>query len=140
MCIKYRTIPEEVVRPSVSARVKQPHYLTAVGIDTSDVRPFVAVAIVASEGEIVFGALSPMLTRDDVVDLKRQVVKMLRHLTVFAGSSGALPNVLLKNAVHGDEVSYLNGIPLVQRNARLGPQQCQQVAHMPVVFKFPFLA
>jgi len=35
-----------------------------------------------------------MLARDDVVDLKRQVVEMLRHLTEFAGPSSALPNVL----------------------------------------------
>jgi len=91
-----------VVRPAVFARVKQPHYLTAVGIDTSYIRPFVAVAIVASESEIAFGTLSAMLPRDDVVDLKWQVVEMLWHLTVFAGPSSALPNVLLKGAVHGE--------------------------------------
>jgi len=107
MCIKYRTIPEEVVRPAIFARVKQPHYFTAVGIDTSDIRSFVAVAIVASESEIVFGTLSPMLARDDVVDLKRQVVEMLRYLTIFAGPSSALPNVLLKSAVHDDQLSRL---------------------------------
>ena len=104
VCVKYRTLPEEVVPPAVFAWVKQAHYLTTMGIDTSDVRPFVAVAIVASESEIVFGVLSPMLARNDVVDLKRQEVEVLRHLTVFAGAPSALPNVLLKSAVHGDRL------------------------------------
>jgi len=38
-----------------------------------------------------------VLTRDDVVDLKRQVVEMLRHPAVLAGMPAAAPNEILNS-------------------------------------------
>jgi len=52
--------------------MKQADGLTRFRIETSDVRPFKAIAVRASQCEIAFDSLAPLLFGNDVIYLKWQ--------------------------------------------------------------------
>jgi hypothetical protein len=61
--------------PLVNTRMEQPGQLSRLGIDPSDVRTFVSVAVHTGKGKVVEAVCAAMLFRDDVVDLERRRMK-----------------------------------------------------------------
>ena len=59
-------------RPEIRPGMKQTDELSGIGIETGYVRAFVAIAVRASECEVTGNSLSPVLRRDDMVDLEGQ--------------------------------------------------------------------
>lgn len=58
------------------------------------------VAPIASQTQIVSDCGPAMLSRDDVVDLKRQDIIFLMDATKFAATIGAIPDESFQLAVH----------------------------------------
>jgi hypothetical protein len=94
-------VPAEMPAPLVAARVEEPNDSSGLGINTGEIRPFLGVVEIAGEGEVPGPCLAAMALGDDVVDLKSQWIVILMHLAVFAPTAGALPNQVLKGAIHG---------------------------------------
>jgi hypothetical protein len=67
-----RSDPFEVVAPDVPAWMKETHHLAGLRIGSRDVGAFVPIAVQARQGEILENCLAPMLTRNDVVNVKGQ--------------------------------------------------------------------
>jgi hypothetical protein len=63
-------IPMKVPRPLMTPGIKQRHYLPGPGIDTTNVRPFVAVARKAAQAKVAGFCRTRMIFRDDVIDLE----------------------------------------------------------------------
>jgi len=82
--------------------MKQSDNLTAIRINSRDIRPFVGILIEAGEGEIILGGGSSVFPRDDVVYLKGELIELLRHATVLAEACRTPPYSLLKSVVHVD--------------------------------------
>lgn len=86
-CLHQLAIPKEVVRPQVLTRMEQAHDFSTRWISPWDIRALVRVAVEASESEIVFGPLSSMVARDNVIDLKVQLVEILGHLAILTSTA-----------------------------------------------------
>src|SRR5882672_6720713 len=76
--------PREMVFPVVPARMKQPYDLSDLGIDSGDVWSLVVVAGKTSKREVCNLIRATVFASNNVVDLKRQKIVLLRHLTIFA--------------------------------------------------------
>ena len=67
---KLHAAPYEMIFPGISTRVVQPYNQARIRYDAGDIWAFVAV--VAGEGEIRFLSWTPVLSRDNVIDLEGQ--------------------------------------------------------------------
>jgi hypothetical protein len=67
-----RSYPLEVYVPQVHAWIEESSECPRAWCCSGDVRPFVPVAVKTSVGEILENSLAPMLTCNDMVDVKRQ--------------------------------------------------------------------
>jgi hypothetical protein len=61
-------------------------------IEARDVRSLVVIAGIATESQIFGHRRTLMLLSDDMIDLKRKPIKLLRHLAVFAAGIRSLPD------------------------------------------------
>jgi hypothetical protein len=68
--------------------MKQPNDITRLRINARQIRPLVQVALRASQSEIIGIVAAAMLARDDVLDVKTQLGKLLRQSAVFAQIGG----------------------------------------------------
>jgi len=63
--------PHEVVVPPVYPWMEEPNDLARVGICPGNVRTFMPITVKTRQGEIIENRLASMLTRNDVIDVKR---------------------------------------------------------------------
>jgi hypothetical protein len=64
----------EALLPNIRSRIEQSDGLSRFGIEAGDIRPFVTIAIRASQGQITLNCSAAVLFGSYVVDLKRQPV------------------------------------------------------------------
>jgi hypothetical protein len=133
--LKFRTVPHEVFRPVIGSRMKQADKLTRFWVKPRNVRPFDAIAMHASKGEILVLSWAAMLTSDDVIDLKWSGMEGGRQLTIFAPRVGSLPNLADKIRI---QWAYLLGRPL-QRAARLRLHGRDEISDVDVAVEFGLL-
>jgi hypothetical protein len=88
-----------MVQPSVAARIKKWHSIAAERIDSDQIRSFMKIAPVTSEGKITASARSAMLFRDDVLDMMRESAPLLIEKTVFAPIARARSNEFPRGGV-----------------------------------------
>ena len=63
-------MPLEVLMSGIATRIEEWRRRTSLRIDSDNVRPFVGVAVVTREREVLLGGRSMMFDGNDVVDLK----------------------------------------------------------------------
>src|SRR5206468_3150017 len=95
-----RFVACEMIFPSVASRMKEPRDLPGLGINPSEVRALMEIALRAGEREIVRIVRAAVLPGDDVFDVKTESGKLFRQTTIFAAVSGALPDKLAGHRVH----------------------------------------
>jgi hypothetical protein len=93
-----------MVGPPVEARVEQANHRQRIGIDSGDVRPFVAIAVDSGKSQVVgmFRAAVPF--GDDVVDLEWKELSCCGEPAVFTTPGGSFANRLDDVRVHVGEV------------------------------------
>ena len=69
-------------------------------IDRRNVGSFVKIATITSQREIGNGIILMMLGRDDVFDVKRQIVALLGQSAIFAPMRRAFPDDLSGLLIH----------------------------------------
>ena len=90
-----RAAYDKVVFPPIPARVKQPDDFRRVRIVAGQVCPFVEVALVAGERKVVQSVAAPMLTGNDVLEVKdMETIMFLPQPTVFAALTSPPPNLI----------------------------------------------
>ena len=97
---EHGTFPAEMDGPVIAARIKQSHDAPGEAVSAGQVRSFVIVAREASQREVLRLRESVMLFGDDVVDLERIRIALLRHLAVFAASACPAPNAITQQLSH----------------------------------------
>ena len=73
-----RFVACEMIFPSVASRMKEPRDLPGLGINSSEVRALVEIALRAGEREIVGIVGAAVLPGDDVFDVKTEAGKLFR--------------------------------------------------------------
>ena len=87
------TIPGKVFRPPITAGVEQANDLSAIWIESSNVRPLEAITVNAGKGKVIQRRQSAMLEGDNVIDLEWRGMKRGRQLAIFATRLGSLPDL-----------------------------------------------
>ena len=64
-----RTVQNEVLTPTMGARMKERHYLSRHGIDPREIRTFAEIATMTCQSEIFGLMAASMLFRDYVLDV-----------------------------------------------------------------------
>ncbi len=96
-------VPTKVVGPIVLAGVEETHDSAGAGIDASEVRTFAGVAMVATPGPIRCCVRAPVLTGDDVFNVKRQVrFIILMDAAILTAVASPLPNDGAQGTFHRD--------------------------------------
>lgn len=112
------TLPLEMLRPHISARMKQARELAADRIEPGDVWTFAQIAGKAGPGKIRRVRLSGVLFRDDVIAMKRQLAGGFREAAVFAASRRAADDGLLQRPVGSSHACYPAAVVCRERRAR----------------------
>ncbi len=81
---EHSALPLEVFIPVVFARIENRNDLSRVVISARDIRSLMRIAPKTTERKILFHCFAVMLASNDVVDLKRDGIELLRRLAVFA--------------------------------------------------------
>ncbi len=133
--LKNGAMPAEMAFPILSARIEKADDISRLWIDAGEIRALVQVAWNASVGAILVSVRTAMDPSDDMVELKRQVIMLLRHLAIFAAMMRALTDQGSGSSIHEIESSScFLGFP-----AELRFQDGKQVADMNVPLQFNFL-
>ena len=74
-----RTLPAKVVLPDIAARVEERRDLASGRVKACEVRAFVAIAVAASQREIVQMRRATVLLSDDVIQVEREFCKRFRE-------------------------------------------------------------
>jgi hypothetical protein len=98
---EHGTSPSKMLNPTVLSRMKESDEPAACAADSCDVGTLVDVAREASQGKIIGQCATLMLPGNNVVNLERHVVELLRHLAVFALLASALPDLNPQAPLHG---------------------------------------
>jgi hypothetical protein len=93
-------IPPEMIAPNIASGIEEPGQGSRLCIDSGDVGSFVSIAVETTEGQIPFNRFATVLACDDVVDVKRLVVKRRCDVAIFAAISGSISNLLFEQLVH----------------------------------------
>jgi hypothetical protein len=104
---QYGPSPSKTSLPLMAPGMEELNELSSPWIKPANVRPFEAVAVEASQGEVLGNGPSAVLLGDDVVDLERQQRIQLRQPAVFTAQTRPLPNELDKLRVHGPPFNAL---------------------------------
>jgi len=88
----HRTIPLEMYVPLILARMKQPSELPSFRVNPRDIRSLVRVILIAAQRQIIFSRWPVVFLSDNMIDLKREDIELLRDAAVFAGISRPLPD------------------------------------------------
>ena len=86
-----------MVCPCILAGVKKEYALTGLWVNGRQVCPLVAIAVVAREGEILWGCLTSMLFGDEVVRFVRDAYVVFVNPAVFTAAAGAASNITSKS-------------------------------------------
>lgn len=119
--------------PAILPGVEEPRQLTAVRINSGEIRPLVAIAPQSGERQIVSRAQTAVLPGDNVVDGKGSHMDRLRHMTVFAAFTGTLTNFDQEIPVHS--FRPLRGRLLLEGTPGLGVPQGEEVCDVVEVFE-----
>jgi hypothetical protein len=74
--------------------MKQPGELPSFRVNTGDVRALVHVIPIATQCKIIFSRRTVVFLSDDMIDLKREGIELLRDAAVFACMLRPLPDEL----------------------------------------------
>jgi hypothetical protein len=90
----------EMIGPALPARIEQRRQLTSVRIDPAEVGPFMEIAAVARQGEIVEGIDSAVFARNDVLNLENQRRMRCPQMTILAAIAGAAAHPAAQRGIH----------------------------------------
>jgi hypothetical protein len=91
----------EMFAPDIPTGMEQSNDCACVGIDTREVWPFVRVATITGEREVVRVISSTMLLGHNMLDVKRnQWRRFLQNAAVFAGVTGMPSDKLSRARIH----------------------------------------
>jgi hypothetical protein len=128
---EYRPIPSKMARPLVASRIEKRDDFSCLGVDTSDVWPFVTVARKTAEAKVARLCHTFVIFCDDVVDLKRNSLVFLRDLAILATVSGSPPYQFLQRTIHACSIRpcllFPDVIVSLKRSAGPRLQDIQQV-------------
>jgi len=123
-----------MLRPLIARRVKKADEFPGNGIDSRKVWPFMCIASIARESKILDRRFAAMLPGDDMIDLKSQLGKTFREVTVLATERSTFANSAPKQRMHPRSGSH----PL-QREARLRLEELQCGRDSSVILQFALL-
>jgi len=83
-----------VGNPQIRSWIEQASQSAGLGIKTGDIGSLVSVAIEAAIGKVRQFGPAVVLSSDDVIDVKRLIIKPGRHSAVFADSASTSANLL----------------------------------------------
>ena len=133
LAAKEGAIPFEMLAPKMPTRIKERLQIALHGIVTRDVRPLVAVAGQAREGQVRRCGRSGVLSSADVIDLKGLNVQVLSHLAVLATPACAVPDTLTKRDRHRLRLGPIRGL---EGQPGLGLENIHKTADSQVLFQF----
>lgn len=94
------TIALEVLIPTILSRMKQPDGRIGIRIETKEICSLVKITMDAGEGEVLLHTLAPVLSRHDVLDMKRSIGFVLSlETTVFTAMPRPFPNQLAERRI-----------------------------------------
>lgn len=86
-----RAVPPKMFGPLIFSWVKQSRELVTLRIESSDIWPFVSIAVKAGHGEIAGLAGATVLLGNDVIDLEWQFGEGYREMTILTSILSSLP-------------------------------------------------
>ncbi len=90
-----------MVRPCLFPWMEKSDDLFRRGVDAGEIWPFVEVAVVASQSEILQLIIASMLAGDDMLDVKnKERIRILMNPTVFAAIPRTLSHKIPRQRVH----------------------------------------
>ncbi len=96
----YRAVPCKVDVPSLNARIEKRSELSAARVKSSNVFPFVIIAMRAREREVSVGRFASMLLGDDVIDGERELGDVGWNLAILATVFGLRPDFPIQSFIH----------------------------------------
>lgn len=87
-----RAVPGEMAAPAILAGVEEPHPAAGLRVQPRDVRPLVAVAEEAGQGEVFGDGGAFVLAGDDMINGLGQRREGLGQLAAFVAGVGTLPD------------------------------------------------
>lgn len=99
---KKRAVPQKVLPPPVAAWMKKRDNALGETVTSRDVRPFMVVAREACQRQVLGSSQPSVLTRQDVINLKREFVVLLRQPAILTGSLSAPPDQTFETNIHRD--------------------------------------
>lgn len=127
---KLGAIPLEMLVPIVRSGMEKSRDLSVIGVQTRDVWSLGIVAGKARKRQVVGLGGSAMLSRNDMINLERQVVIDLRNPAVFARLLRPLPNQSLGCCIHAS--GFNRGI---ERSPRPGFHKGEEVSDAFVIIE-----
>jgi hypothetical protein len=93
-------VPEKMPLPILTPWIDKPANPARPRIDSREIRAFIQVAWNAGPCTVFRSIEAAMYPGNDVIELERQVVVLLRHLAVFATVMCAFANQVLGSSIH----------------------------------------
>src|SRR6266567_137636 len=89
-----------MVPPGVLARVEKSHGSLRPRVDTAEIRPFIQVTAITGEAEIGRIVVTAVLLRNNVLDVERNVDRILWQSAVLATLTGSLSDQVANSGVY----------------------------------------
>jgi hypothetical protein len=81
--------------------MKEPHDLSANGVDTRQVRTLPEITAMASQCQVLAFVGAAVLLRDNMLDVVRQLAVLLSELTILTTIVRATPDEVARGGIHG---------------------------------------
>lgn len=93
-CLPHQTraIPLEMLRPLMAARMKKSDDASRTRIASGNIRAFMVVAEKTGQCQVSSSGQAAVLARNNVVNLKREIIVGLEHLAIFTEVSSTPPD------------------------------------------------
>lgn len=91
---------EEMIEPRIAAGIEQDYDFPASRINRGQVRTLLEIAVRTGQREVMGIICSTVLSRDDVLYVKTQFGKFLRHAAVFTTLASSRADELTQLRVH----------------------------------------
>ncbi len=90
-----------MLAPPIATWIEQRSDLTSLGINPSEVAPFVQIAVGAGQSQVAEIIVAAVLARDDVLNLQRNERRIgLSVLTIFAAVTRSGPHGGTRGGIH----------------------------------------
>ena len=95
-----RSSDHEMVRPPVLARMEKSHNSVGLWVNTAEIRPFIQITTITSRQRLA--GSSRVLLRNDMLDMERNLDRILWQSAVFATLTRSLSDQVASSRIHYD--------------------------------------